>query len=217
MSGYLSKSDFKIARDCPTKLYYDKRGYASLVDGDEYMRLLAEGGYMVEEIARQLYPGGRAIDYFGGHEAAAKATADAVRPAHAVLYEATFISAGKLVRVDILEKNGNRFDLIEVKAKSWDSAENDARLAEDLPNVFRHKKNPQRIVEKWRQKYLEDVAFQVMVLRELYPQAEIRPFLLMPDTDKSTSIGAAGRAAHPPMATASTSSGARLRAKGRAW
>ncbi len=187
MSAYLSKSDFKVARDCPTKLYYKKKRYPSELDNDEYMRLLAKGGYMIEEIARQLYPGGRSIDYFGGHDAAARITADVLSEDAVVLYEATLISAGKLVRVDILNKGGDNSELIEVKAKSWDSAENDERLANGQPNLFRHKKHPERIVEDWRP-YLEDVTFQVMVLRELYPEADISPYLFMPDKSKTTSI-----------------------------
>lgn len=188
MSTYLSKSDFKLARDCPAKLYYKKKHYPSLMDSDDYLKLLAEGGFVVEEIARQLYPGGREIDYFGGHEAAARATAEALGEESVVLYEATLLSADKLVRVDILRKEGDVFDLIEVKSKSWDSAKNEERLAEGKPSVFRDARNPLRVSEKWRWKYLEDVTFQVLVLRELYPEAEIRPFLLMPDKSKTTSI-----------------------------
>ncbi len=40
---YLSKSDFKIAQTCPTKLFYKKRGHPSVKDDDEYLALLAEG------------------------------------------------------------------------------------------------------------------------------------------------------------------------------
>jgi hypothetical protein len=48
MAHYLSKSDFKIARTCATKLYYKKLGYPSTQDNDEYLKFLADGGYMVE-------------------------------------------------------------------------------------------------------------------------------------------------------------------------
>jgi CRISPR/Cas system-associated exonuclease Cas4 (RecB family) len=48
---YLSKSDFKVAQTCPTKLYYKKRGYPSVKDDDEYLALLAEGGSIVQKIA----------------------------------------------------------------------------------------------------------------------------------------------------------------------
>jgi hypothetical protein len=45
---YLTKSDFKIARTCPTKLYYKKLRYPSLMDDNPYLEFLADGGYMVE-------------------------------------------------------------------------------------------------------------------------------------------------------------------------
>ena len=56
---YLSKTDFRVARTCPTKLYYRKRGYPSSMEDDEYLALLAEGGFMVQKIATLLYPEGR--------------------------------------------------------------------------------------------------------------------------------------------------------------
>lgn len=39
---YLTKSDFKVAQTCPTKLYYRKLGYPTREDGDEYLQALAE-------------------------------------------------------------------------------------------------------------------------------------------------------------------------------
>ena len=47
----LSKSDFKVARTCGTKLYYRKLKYPTTLDDDPYLEFLADGGYMVEAIA----------------------------------------------------------------------------------------------------------------------------------------------------------------------
>ena len=47
MSCTLSKSDFKVAQTCPTKLYYKELGYPSISDLNPYLRQLAMGGYMV--------------------------------------------------------------------------------------------------------------------------------------------------------------------------
>jgi hypothetical protein len=44
MVRYLSKSDFKEAQDCPTKLYYKQAGYPSTNEENQYLMLLAEGG-----------------------------------------------------------------------------------------------------------------------------------------------------------------------------
>lgn len=41
---YLTKSRFKIALECPTKLFYSgKKEYANSRTDDEFMRALAEG------------------------------------------------------------------------------------------------------------------------------------------------------------------------------
>jgi hypothetical protein len=53
--NYLSKSDFKIAQTCPTMLFYKKQRYPSDSAEDDYLAMLADGGYMVEKIAKLLY------------------------------------------------------------------------------------------------------------------------------------------------------------------
>jgi hypothetical protein len=52
----LSKTDYKVARKCSTKLYYRMNKYPSNKDGDEYIELLAQGGYMIGAIASLLFP-----------------------------------------------------------------------------------------------------------------------------------------------------------------
>ena len=56
---FLTKNDFIAARSCQTKLYYKKLGYPSLSDDDPYLEFLADGGYMVETMAKLLFPDGR--------------------------------------------------------------------------------------------------------------------------------------------------------------
>jgi hypothetical protein len=178
LTVYLSKSDFKIARTCATKLYYKKLGYPSTQEQDEYLQFLADGGYMIETIAKLCHPDGIEIGFERGPEASANDTMRALEAQDAVtLFEATLISKGRLARVDILKKRGNVFDLIEVKAKSLDSSKGD--------NPFRGKR--ERIKPKWRP-YLEDVVFQSIVLRDIFPTAEIVPYLCLVDRSKSTSI-----------------------------
>jgi Domain of unknown function(DUF2779) len=186
MPHYLSKSDFKVAQTCPTKLYYKKSGYPSANEENDYLMMLADGGYLIEKIAKLLHPEGQEMKYGGAHEQAAQETQKALAADKVTLFEATLLSNGKLARVDILKKSGNVFDLIEVKAKSYDSDENDAAMDVGRPNLFRTKSGD-GIITGWRE-YLEDVAYQVMVLQELFPKAIIRPFLMMPDKSKTTQI-----------------------------
>lgn len=183
---YLTKSDFKLANPCPTKLFYRKNG-ESAPAADEYTRLLAEGGFMVEEIARQLHPGGRFVGFQGTPEQAAERTLAELAAGDCVLFEATLLSGRLLARVDVLVKRGDEIELIEVKAGSFPGAEHRARLAAGEPGVFRGKKKPFAIGADWRE-YLDDIAFQVSAARQALPGMRITPFLMMPDTSVTTPV-----------------------------
>ena len=54
--AYLTKSRFKLALSCPTKLYYGKKenNYENTQTDDPFMKALAEGGYQVGELAKFL-------------------------------------------------------------------------------------------------------------------------------------------------------------------
>jgi hypothetical protein len=184
---YLTKSDFVLARSCPTKLFYRKSGLRPESEGNEYLRLLAEGGFMVEEIARQLHPGGRLIGYQGTPEEAARRTAEALCAPDVTLFEATLIADRFLARVDVLVKRGGVLELIEVKSGSFDGEEDQALRAAGKPGIFRGKKPPHPIRAEWRP-YLEDVAFQTWVARQALPHAKVRPFLMLADTSRTTGI-----------------------------
>jgi hypothetical protein len=178
IKAYLSKSDFKVARTCATKLYYRKLRYPSTRDDDPYLQFLADGGYMVETIAKLLYPEGIEIGFDKGAEDSAAETMRLLQTHETVtLFEATLIVGQQLARVDILRKRGNELELIEVKAKLIDSSEG--------TNPFRSAKG--KIIPDW-QPYLEDVAFQYGVLRQLFPTADIAPYLFLVDKSKTTTV-----------------------------
>ncbi len=179
---YLTKSDFKVARTCPTKLYYRKKGYPTLDDGNEYLATLADQGYLIEALARTLYPDGRRVGYTPDIESAAWETMAALTDT-CTLFEATFISGGKMARADVLTRRGDVFELIEIKSCSFDRQQYEAQLAAGQPTLFRAARNPAEIHRDWRP-YLEDAAFQVAVLQELFPEARVIPYLMMPDTSR---------------------------------
>lgn len=58
----LSKSDFKLADDCWSKLYYKKLGYPSQNAENDYLAFLAEGGYLIGAVAKLFYPDGIDVD-----------------------------------------------------------------------------------------------------------------------------------------------------------
>ncbi len=179
----LSKSDFKLARTCITKLFYREYKYPESTDDNPYLAMLAEGGYMVEQLARLMFPDGVELEY--GRDAARdwEITRDALQQDHVTLFEATLLSGRKQARVDILVKRGNQLDLIEVKSKSVDGDE----LDEGPRGPFRGTRKPYAIRSAWKP-YLEDVGYQALVLRELFPAATVTPYLLVVDKSKITTV-----------------------------
>lgn len=171
MSAKLSKSDFKIASSCKKKLVYKKSGYPTTNDANEYMEMLAQGGYVIGKMATIYYPEG--IEVSNGHEDALKETQNYLKRDEVTLFEPVFEYQQKIIRVDILQKLGKSLRLIEVKAKSIDtSLESPLKGLDD---------------------YIEDVAFQYMVLKEIYPDFKIEAYLFMPDKSRRTLIdGLAG-------------------------
>ena len=169
----LSKSDFQLASTCPKKLIYKKKYYPTSNDTNEYMEMLAQGGYVVGKMATLFYPGG--IEIFGSTDEALAKTKRHIEAGDCVLFEAAVQSGVKLARIDILVKKGNDIHLIEVKSKSHDT---DADITES---------------KKKLKKYIEDVGYQYLVLSEAYSDYNIRCSLLMPDKAKRTNIdGLAG-------------------------
>ncbi len=107
----------------------------------------------------------------------------ALAPDTCTLFEATFISGSKLARADILVKRGQVIELIEIKSCGFDRAKNDERVRSGQSNLFHAPRAADGLQTKWRP-YLEDAAFQTAILQDVFPDLEIVPYLLMPDTSR---------------------------------
>ena len=175
---YLTKSRFKLALDCPTKLYYTrKKEYEDSSETDSFLQGLAQGGFQVEELARMYYPNGAAIlgadwDY----DKLAQRTSELLEEENVTIFDAAFLLDGLFIRVDILEKKGNMVKLIEVKAKSINS--------ESHNNYITDKGG----VRGDMQLYLYDVAFQQYVIQQCHPQWNIKAYLNLVDKSKETTV-----------------------------
>lgn len=179
---YLTKSRFRQAIQCPTKLFYTKKEniYANTKEVDTFLKSLAEGGFQVEELARLEYPNGILIEddrssknYY--QDALAK-TQEALKNENVTIYEAAFSHNQLFIRADVLVKTGNKIKLIEVKAKSFDSTSD---------SVFISKTN--KIDSGWKP-YLYDIAFQKHVIQKSNPNWEVTAYLKMADKSKKTTI-----------------------------
>lgn len=173
--AYLTKSLFKLAYECPSRLYYaDKEAYPSTKDEDSFLKSLAEGGMQIGELACVYHPGGHRIEALGTKDAL-RQTQDYLEQDRITLYEAAVAYRNKfLINVDILDKKGNNVDLIEVKAKSWDSSK----------SFF--SKNGNALDAKFKP-YLYDVAFQYWVMSQAHPEWHITPYLMLPDKELKAS------------------------------
>ncbi len=166
---YLTKSRFKLAVECPTKLFYTGKGhYRNLLSEDSFMQALAEGGFQVGNMATMRYPRGREVKARSNAEALAETHELLSTHDNIVLFEPAIAHAGLLVRVDILVKQGNALQLIEVKAKSYNS---------DEPAILGARGG----ITSGMLPYIQDVAFQKFVVSQAMPQASIQCFLMMPD------------------------------------
>ncbi len=166
---YLTKSRFKLAVDCPAKLFYCGKGntYRDAMGESDFLAMLAEGGYQVGALAKLRYPGG--IEIEGRNHAAAEAqTREYLQRDNVVLFEPAIRAGDFFIRIDVLVKTGNRFELIEVKAKSYNSRE---------PGIEGRRGG----ISSGMLPYIQDAAFQTWVLRQAFPAAEITTALMMPD------------------------------------
>jgi hypothetical protein len=166
---YLTKSRFKLAVQCPTKLFYTgkKDTYRDTMQEDSFLAMLAEGGYQVGELAKLMYPQGVEVAH-AEHTAALAQTAELLQQDEVVIFEAAVLWSQLFVRVDVLVKRGNTLELIEVKAKSYNSTK------PELVGV-------RGGITSEMRPYIEDVAFQAHVLKKAMPHMQVKCFLMMPD------------------------------------
>ena len=169
---YLTKSRFKLALECPTKLYYEgkacngKKEYANQKLEDSFLQALADGGYQVGELAKQYYPEGHCVETLDYAEAL-KQTNELLQQEQVTIFEAALQFENLFVRVDILVKNKEHIELIEVKAKSFDPKES-----------FVSKKGTPN--STWKS-YLYDIAFQKYVASQALAGKLISASLMLAD------------------------------------
>jgi hypothetical protein len=180
---YLTKSRFKMAIECPTKLFYaaqSKGVYFDKNQDNDFLQALADGGQQIGELAKFKYhddPEGEQITVETlDHDQALKQTEEMLAKGNrVVIAEAALRHENFFVRVDVLicDEDNKTIDLIEVKSKSVTQKE--------ISNGF--KNNNGEFISGWLP-YLYDVAYQTMVAKLAKPGYTIRPKLLLVDSAK---------------------------------
>jgi len=184
----LSKSRFKLALECPTKVYYslDKR-YVNANDSNDFLKSLAFGGFQVGELAKAMYRSedSNAIEIEGDQATQLAHTQNLITRQNVTLFEPTFLDDNLLARVDILKKRGRVIDLIEVKSIGWDR---------DTDSLVGKTPRSDPLTPAWRS-YVFDLAFQQFLLSRCLPtllgttDLELRPWLLLLDKKAQCSVG----------------------------
>jgi hypothetical protein len=167
---YLTKSRFKLAMECPTKLFYTGKSktYKNTKGENEFLESLAEGGFQVGKMASMLYPNGIEVQARKNQQAIDETKKLLNTKEDLVLFEPAFAYDGLLVRVDIFTRQGSSIELIEVKSKSYDSED---------PNFFGNR-TP---IKSGILPYIEDIAFQKYVVSKAFQNADVKAFFMMPD------------------------------------
>ncbi|NLE34148.1 MAG: DUF2779 domain-containing protein [Bacteroidales bacterium] len=176
MPRYLTKSRFKLALDCPAKLFYTgKRQYPDTSENDAFLEALAEGGYQVGALAKCYYPGGKEVPE-RGYDIPLQKTNELLAKNNVVIFEAAFRYRNLFIRADIIDKKGNNVDLIDVKSKSFDGSSQRDMLS---------KKG--YIDSGWRD-YLYDVAFQKYVITMAHPELNVHAWLMLADKNSVATV-----------------------------
>ena len=188
MSRYLTKSKFKSGLECVTKLYYTgkKKEYADQKIDDKFLQALAEGGHQTGALSLFEFcdnPIGddiivETLDY---DESILITNEKLARSGKVIIAEAAFKYNNLFIRADIIVKNGNVIDLYEVKAKSFNSAE------ESEQSFIAGKGDKERIASKW-EPYLYDIAFQKYVITKAFPEYTVNSHLLLVDKAKKATV-----------------------------
>lgn len=178
MAGPLTKSRFKLALECPTKLHYAKRenGYRNRNEDNDFLAALADGGHQVGALAKFRYhddPIGQGItvETLDREEAVRETMARLAQPGRVVIAEAALSHEDYLVRVDILIRDGQRIELIEVKSKSASNSDVQKRFAGTPWKPYRY-----------------DIAFQTLVAEKVFPGYTIVPKLLLVNKDVPSNV-----------------------------
>jgi len=116
----LSKSRFLSGLQCPLKLWYDVHNRNLATPPDEALQAVFDRGTAIGELAQQRWPGGVLVGYqpWEREPAIAETRRLMANPAVPAIYEAAIEHRGVFIRVDVLVRHGDGWELVEVKGST---------------------------------------------------------------------------------------------------
>ena len=115
----LSKSQYIRALQCHKSLWLYKHKPELRDSPSSKSEALFNKGYQVGDLAKELFPNGVEIEFDSSNfDGMVQKTKELIANGCEVIYEATFKENGIFAMVDILVKNGDAWDIYEVKAST---------------------------------------------------------------------------------------------------
>tara|TARA_B110000444_G_C18845422_1_gene601605 strand:+ start:2842 stop:4338 length:1497 start_codon:yes stop_codon:yes gene_type:complete len=115
----LSKSKFILAQQCSKSFWLSAKGIEPTNPPDAAVEDRLRAGNEVGEVSKELFPGGIDIEYISrDFQAMCDLTAKAIDAGATTIYEASFMEKGVFIRVDIMNKTLQGWDVYEVKSSS---------------------------------------------------------------------------------------------------
>ena len=115
----LSKSQYIRGLQCYKSLWLYKHKPELREAPDSTQKSLFETGYKVGDLAKELFPNGVEIEFDSNNfDGMIQKTKELISNGAEVIYEATFKENGIFAMADILVKNGDAWDMYEVKAST---------------------------------------------------------------------------------------------------
>ena len=148
MNKALSKTSYMHGLKCKKYMWLNKhmKNMMKPISVGDMARI--ETGIEVGKLARQQYPSGSLVpDSIVDHQERVKATFDLIDAGVETIFEATFSFNDVNVRVDILNRTNDGYEIYEVKSKAW---------------TKKLTKNQKEI-----RKFIDDIAIQYYVLNGL--------------------------------------------------
>jgi hypothetical protein len=183
-SRYLTKSRYKLALECPTKLFYAGKPdeYADSSSSDPFLMALARGGFQVGALAKCYFPEGVEVLETDHDKAVDKTNALLSSSGNVTIFEAAVRHGNLFVRVDVLKKVGKTLQVIEVKSKSFDPKDESPFFDKTAL-----KKKVYKLSSDFAP-YLYDVAFQAYICVKSHPSFSVSSYLMLPNKGSTTSV-----------------------------
>ena len=115
----ITKSNFIVGHGCQRCFWFKYKGYEDLDLNDEQAQQRLKDGEEVGDQVKEIFPKGVEIPFLGrDYDEMHRLTLQAIDNGSKVIFEGSFLVDGVFIRVDIMNKSSDGWDIFEVKSSS---------------------------------------------------------------------------------------------------